>query len=69
MKENLITLCKKRKREETKNNEENYEKKKTFNKKTEDFELFNDSLFDKNGKVILRHINLILVGDYIHLFH
>ena len=59
MKENLITLCKKRKREETKNNEENYEKKKTFNKKTEDFELFNDSLFDKNGKVILRHINLI----------
>ena len=59
IKENLITLCKKRKREETKNNEENYEKKKKFNKKTEDFELFNDSLFDKNGKVILRHINLI----------
>ena len=33
-------------------------------KKTEDSDeanLFNDSLFDKNGKVILRHINLIQI--------
>ena len=47
-----------KKPEKTKNNEENYEKKKKFGKKNEDTDLFNDSLFDKNGKVILRHINL-----------
>ena len=59
MKENVVTLCKKRKREETKNNEESYEKKKKYAKNNDDIDLFNDSLFDKNGKVILRHINLI----------
>ena len=54
-----LAICKKRKREETKNNEENLEKMKKISKKSEEIELFNDSLFDKNGKVILRHINLI----------
>jgi hypothetical protein len=59
MEQNFLAICKKRKREETKNNEENFEKKKKICKNTEEIELFNDSLFDKNGQVILRHINLI----------
>ena len=55
-------INKKRKREESKNKEEF---KKYKNKKIKDEEqeqdqfLFNKSLFDKNGKVILRHINMI----------
>ena len=53
-------ISKKRKREENKNEEEgnykNNKSKKIENK--EDNNLFNDSLFDKNGKVILKHINL-----------
>ena len=59
IKENFLALCKKRKREETKNNEDNFEKKKKSCKNSEEIEFFNDSLFDKNGQVILRHINLI----------
>ena len=54
-KENYIAISKKRKREETKISEEIYDKKN----KNKEIDLFNDSLFDKNGKVILRHINLI----------
>ena len=47
---------KKRKREEIKNPEEDNQKK---NKDNESNNYFNDSLFDKNGKVVLRHINII----------
>ena len=54
-KENYMAISKKRKREEAKIDEEIYDKKK----KNKEIDLFNDSLFDKNGKVILRHINLI----------
>ena len=59
IKDNFLAICKKRKREETKNNEDNFEKKKKNCKNSEEIEFFNDSLFDKNGQVILRHINLI----------
>jgi hypothetical protein len=53
-------LSKKRKREENKNCEYNNTKvKKNKKLKNEDNILFNDSLFDENGKVILRHINMI----------
>ena len=62
----FIGINKKRKREENKdednkmfsniNNSNNFKNKKMEN--NEDNNLFNDSLFDKNGKVILRHINL-----------
>ena len=58
----FVGICKKRKREENKNEEEeknfgkNIKNKKIEN--SEEFNLFNDSLFDQNGKVILRHINL-----------
>ena len=62
----FIGINKKRKREENKdednkmfsniNNNNNFKSKKMEN--NEDNNLFNDSLFDKNGKVILRHINL-----------
>ena len=51
-------MNKKRKRDEGENNEDNGIKKNKKNK-NEDNILFNDSLFDKNGKVILRHINMI----------
>ena len=51
-------VSKKRKRDEGENNEDNNIKKNKKNK-NEDNILFNDSLFDKNGKVILRHINMI----------
>ena len=61
IKEDFLALCKKRKREETKINEDNFEKKKKNSKDSEEIEFFNDSLFDKNGQVILRHINLIHV--------
>jgi hypothetical protein len=53
---------KKRKRDESKNSEEIKGKNQT-NKEEDEQEqeqfLFNNSLFDKNGKVILRHINMI----------
>ena len=60
----FVGICKKRKREEYKNEEEekNFGKNiKNKNKNidnSEEINLFNDSLFDQNGKVILRHINL-----------
>ena len=47
---------KKRKRDDNKNPEEDNEQKETIN---EPNGYFNDSLFDKNGKVVLRHINII----------
>jgi hypothetical protein len=58
-KENFLNIAKKRKREENKNCEENFEKKKKIQKISENIDLFSDSLFDKKGKVILRHINLL----------
>ena len=57
--EDYSTFCKKRKREETKINEECNVKNKKIRKNSDEVNLFNDSLFDNNGKVILRHINLI----------
>ena len=51
-------VSKKRKRDENKNHEEIKFKKNKKNK-NEEANLFNDSLFDKNGNVILRHINMI----------
>ena len=51
-------VSKKRKRDENKNHEEIKFKKNKKNK-NEETNLFNDSLFDKNGNVILRHINMI----------
>ena len=61
-KDNNININKKRKREDSINNEDNIDKKKNNNnnhKKLDENDLFNDSLFDKKGKVILRHINFI----------
>ena len=52
-------ICKKRKRDEGEISEDNNNIKKNKKNKNEDNILFNDSLFDKNGKVILRHINMI----------
>ena len=53
---------KKRKREENKTEENNNKINKIKKTETTDeINLFNDSLFDKNGKVILRHINLIQI--------
>ena len=59
LKKNFLNIAKKRKREETKNCEENFEKKKKIQKISENIDLLSDSLFDKKGKVILRHINLL----------
>ena len=58
-KENYITISKKRKREEDIKNEESCEKGKKIDYNFGVFDLFNDSQFDKNGKIILRHINII----------
>ena len=58
-KENYITISKKRKREEIKKSEQNCEKGKNIDYNFGVFDLFNDSEFDKNGKFILRHINII----------
>ena len=53
-------INKKRRREENKiDDEANDSKIKKCNNIEEEEELFNDSLFDKNGKVILGYINLI----------
>ncbi len=49
---------KKRKRENIKNSEKVHAKKDNSNKQDVN-NFFNDSLFDENGKVILRHINMI----------
>ena len=54
-------INKKRRRDEGEINEDNKDNgiKKNKKNKNEDNILFSDSLFDKNGKVILRHINMI----------
>ena len=66
-KKEFIGNNKKRKREENDNDNDNEEeelynnnnnKNKKIEDSTDDVNLFNDPLFDKNGKVILRHINL-----------
>ena len=60
-KKEFIGNNKKRRREEKNNEEEelhNNNKNKKIEDTSDDVNLFNDSLFDKNGKVILRHINL-----------
>ena len=57
--EKFIALGKKRKKEETKTNEESFDKRKKNGKDLNENDLFNDSLFDKNGKMILKYINLI----------
>ena len=54
-----LSICKKRKREEIKNNEQINEKKRKINNNFEVFDLFNDSQFSKNRKIILRSINII----------
>ena len=56
----FVGICKKRKREENKNEEEekNFRNNNKKMENTDEVNLFNDSLFDQNGKVILRHINL-----------
>ena len=57
---NNMNINKKRKREDSIN--DNIDKKKNNNdnhKNLDEYDLFSDSLFDKNGKVILRHINFI----------
>ena len=62
VKGDFIGNNKKRKREENKNEENNNKINKIKKTETTDeVNLFNDSLFDKNGKVILRHINLIQI--------
>ena len=58
-KKEFIGNNKKRKREENEEEElNNNNKNKKIEDSSDDVNLFNDSLFDKNGKVILRHINL-----------
>ena len=65
-KKEFIGNNKKRKREENDNDNEeeelynNNNKNKKIEDSADDVNLFNDPLFDKNGKVILRHINLCL---------
>ena len=56
---NFIGICKKRNREEKKYNNENFNDNKKINQNSCEVNLFKDSLFDNNGKVILRHLNLI----------
>jgi len=57
--QSYMAISKKRKREERKNNEDSYKKKKDLEKYEEEIDLFSESLFDKNGKVILKHIDLL----------
>ena len=61
IKHDFLGIYKKRKREE--NNTEEEEKANKIKKveNSDEVNLFNDSLFDKNGKVILRHINLFQI--------
>ena len=59
-KNEFIGIYKKRKREENNNEEEKANKIKKL-KNSDETNLFNGSLFDKNGKVILRHINLFQI--------
>ena len=60
-KNEFIGIYKKRKREENNIEEEKEINKIKKSENSEDTNLFNDSLFDKNGKVILRHINLFQI--------
>ena len=59
VKEDFVAICKKRNREEKKCDNENYNTIKKINKNSSEVNLFKDSLFDNDGKVILRHLNLI----------
>ena len=63
LKHEFIGINKKRKREEDNNNNINEEKTNKIKKMENSQNLgeYNDSLFDKNGKVILRHINLFQI--------
>ena len=63
LKHEFIGINKKRKREEENNNNINEEKINKIKKMENSQNLgeYNDSLFDKNGKVILRHINLFQI--------
>ena len=63
LKHEFIGINKKRKREEENNNNINDEKTNKIKKMENSQNLgeYNDSLFDKNGKVILRHINLFQI--------
>ena len=54
----FVGINKKRKREENKAEDENNVNNKNKKLEISEENLFNDSLFDKDGKVILRHINL-----------
>ena len=56
---NFVAICKKRNREEKKCDNENVINNKKINKNSCEVNLFKDSLFDNNGKIILRHLNLI----------
>ena len=56
---NFVAICKKRNREEKKCDNENFSSNKKIKKNSCEVNLFQDSLFDNNGKVILRHLNLI----------
>ena len=63
LKHEFIGINKKRKREEENNNNINEEKINKIKKMENSQNLgeYNDSWFDKNGKVILRHINLFQI--------
>ena len=56
---NFVAIGKKRNREEKKCDNENFINNKKINKNSCEVNLFKDSLFDNNGKIILRHLNLI----------
>ena len=55
----LVTICKKRNREETKYEKNNFINNIKINKNSHEGNRFNNSLLDNNGKVILRNINLV----------
>ena len=57
--DNYLSLCKKRRREENQNKEENDNEKRKKYYYSEGIDSLNEPLFDKNGKVILKNINLI----------
>ena len=59
---NFIGICKKRNREEKKYDNENFNDNKKINQNSCEVNLFKDSLFDNNGKVILRHSSLIHIN-------
>ena len=59
---NFVAIGKKRNREEKKCDNENFINNKKINKNSCEVNFFKDSLFDNNGKVILRHLNLIHIN-------